>query len=68
MMTTPEMDASTSLWVWMNCPSSEALAPSDTNTVEKPRTKNSEAMTTLRQTRLPVCPSEVIWSSVVPPR
>ena len=34
----------------MNCPIIDALAPSATNTVVKPSTKNTDASTTRRQT------------------
>ena len=49
MMTNPAMKDSWALCAWIHCPSTEAPAPSPTNTVVNPSTKKMDASTTRRQ-------------------
>ena len=50
MMTSPATIESWPLWSCTHCPSTEAPAPSATNTVVNPSTNSTEASTTRRQT------------------
>ena len=68
MMTTPEAIASSALYCPMNWPNAEAPAPSATNTVVNPITKNTDASTVRSHTSRAMPFSPVICSIEVPPR